>query len=614
MEPDDPTRNGLVLLPALTGPDGRAIRRALDDAGIATQLCTADSLASEVRAGIGTIVLAEEAMSEPLVRKLAALIEEQPIWSDIPLVILTTPKRIVSEHWRPVRNAPSIRNATFLERPMKIATLVQAVRVALRGRAKQYRLRDQMREREQLLARSERNEQRLSAVLNNTRMAVFFMDDRQHCTFMNAAAEKLTGYNLVEAQGRALHDLLHHTYPDGRHYPLHECPIDRAFPENHQTQGEEVFIHKHGQFYPVAFTASPIRNEDVIVGTVIEVQDISKKKADIARLDMMMNELNHRVKNTLATVQSTFVQTLQGENISDHARESVMSRVIALARSHDLLTEKSWVSASLREVASRALAPFGATELSSSRFSITGDSFELHAKPALAIAMGLHELATNAVKYGALSVDGGHVDLSWTLLADDVLQLRWNERGGPPVKEPARSGFGRRLIERGLAHELGGAASILFRHDGVVCEINIPTVTALVPKMKRISESNPASLKGRKILLVEDEMMVAMLVEAVLENEGCTVISAGHLEQATLLATEHGLDAAVLDVNLHGKPSYPVADALAARGIPFVFATGYGDVQLLRLYPTHLVLAKPYRPEELIATLSSLIAAKEGAS
>lgn len=126
--------------------------------------------------------------------------------------------------------------------------------------------------------------------------------------------------------------------------------------------------------------------------------------------------------------------------------------------------------------------------------------------------------------------------------------------------------------------------------------------------------SNPALLKGREILLVEDEMMVAMLVEAVLENEGCTVISAGHLEQATLLATEQALDAAVLDVNLHGKPSYPVADALAARGIPFIFATGFGDVELLRLYPTHLVLAKPYRPEDLIATLSSLIAAKAGAS
>lgn len=119
-------------------------------------------------------------------------------------------------------------------------------------------------------------------------------------------------------------------------------------------------------------------------------------------------------------------------------------------------------------------------------------------------------------------------------------------------------------------------------------------------------------LKGRKILLVEDEMMVAMLLEAVLENEGCTVISVGHLERATLLATERAIDAAVLDVNLHGKRSYPVADALAARGIPFVFSTGYGDVDLQRLYPSRPVLAKPYRPENLIATLLDLIAATAG--
>lgn len=479
---DDLLRESLVLLLALAPPDGCAVMRAMGEAGIAAQLCTAGDLSREGRAGIGTIVLAEEAMSEPLVRKLAALIEEQALWSDIPLVILKAPKRDASEHWRPIWNTPSIRNATFLERPMRITTLVQAVKVALRGREKQYRLRDQIREREQLLALSEKNEQRLSAVLNNTRMAVFIMDNRQCCTFMNAAAEQLTGYSLVETQGRSLHQTLHHTHPDGRPYPLHECAIARAFLENDQIEGEEIFIHKDGHFYPVAFTASPIRQKDVIVGTVIEVRDITKRKADIARLHLMMNELNHRVKNTLATVQSIFLQTLQGETISDHARERVMSRVMALARSHDLLTERGWVSAPLREVASRALEPFGATADASSKFSIAGDAFELQAKPALAISMALHELATNAVKYGSLVVEGGFVDLSWNLVAGDILKLKWIERGGPSVEAPVRGGFGRRLIERGLAHELGGEARIRFDHDGVICEIDIPTKTAIVAK------------------------------------------------------------------------------------------------------------------------------------
>ena len=123
---------------------------------------------------------------------------------------------------------------------------------------------------------------------------------------------------------------------------------------------------------------------------------------------------------------------------------------------------------------------------------------------------------------------------------------------------------------------------------------------------------NRSLLKGRNILLVEDEMMVAILLEAVLENEGCNVISVGHLEQATRLATERAIDVAILDVNLHGHRSYPVADALVARAIPFVFATGYGDVDIITLYPTRPVLTKPYKPDSLIAILTDLIATASG--
>lgn len=314
-------------------------------------------------------------------------------------------------------------------------------------------------------------------------MAVFFMDGEQRCSFMNDAAEKLTGYTLAETQGRTLHEVVHHTNPDGRPYPIHECPIDRAFPENNQTDGEEVFVHRDGHFYPVAFTASPIRSGESIVGTVIEVRDITNEKADLARLQMMMNELNHRVKNTLVTVQSIFVQTLDGEAVSETAKERVMSRVMALSRSHDLLTEQSWISASLRDIVHRALLPFGSTGGESGRFLFSSNDFDFRAKPAVALAMGLHELATNAVKHGALSIDGGCVDISWEMVSADVLQLRWVERGGPLVEVPMRKGFGLKLIERGLAHELGGAVRVSFNPEGVVCEIDIPTAMALVGKV-----------------------------------------------------------------------------------------------------------------------------------
>lgn len=119
-------------------------------------------------------------------------------------------------------------------------------------------------------------------------------------------------------------------------------------------------------------------------------------------------------------------------------------------------------------------------------------------------------------------------------------------------------------------------------------------------------------LEGRSILLVEDEMMVAMLLQSVFENEGCNVICVGHLAQATLLAQERVFDAAVLDVNLHGQRSYPVADALAARGIPFVFSTGYRDVDIAVLYPGRPFVTKPYEPDALISVLAALIATASG--
>lgn len=142
---------------------------------------------------------------------------------------------------------------------------------------------------------------RLDTVLNNTTMAVFLMDDRQECVYMNPAAEKLTGYRFQETKGRPLHDVIHHTYPDGRPFPLHECAIDRAFPEGNQVQGEDTFVHRDGSFYPVAYTASPIRNDQgKPIGTVIEARHI---EAEIQAREAMANfnvALQERVEKAIA--------------------------------------------------------------------------------------------------------------------------------------------------------------------------------------------------------------------------------------------------------------------------------------------------------------------------
>lgn len=329
-----------------------------------------------------------------------------------------------------------------------------------------------IKQAEEALQESER---RLNAVLDNASVAVFLMDEHQHCVYMNAAAEKLTGYTLAETLGRSLHSVIHHTRPDGSHYPIEDCPIDRAFPECHLTTGEDVFVHKDGTFYPVAFTASPIQDAtSKVIGTIIEVRDIRIEKRSQEQQKILIAELNHRVKNTLATVQSIVAQTLRNEADPGLVRSSVEARLVMLSRAHDVLTRESWEGAALYEIIGEALAPY---QSSDRNIVIHGPHTRLTPRMALALSMALHELATNAVKYGALSIPGGVIQVRWNLLgelAGTRLHLRWEESNGPAVTAPTRRGFGTRLIEGGLARDLDGEVRISFDPTGVVCELDVP--------------------------------------------------------------------------------------------------------------------------------------------
>jgi PAS domain S-box-containing protein len=328
-------------------------------------------------------------------------------------------------------------------------------------------------ERARVEKRLKQTTQRLDAILDNTQMAIFLMDERQHCVFMNAAAEALTGYTLAETQDRTLHDLIHHTRPDGAPFPIEECAIDRAFPENNNQTGEEVFVHKDGHFYPVAFTASPVRDEaSRTVGTVIEARDITAEKQAEEHLKLLVLELNHRVKNNLATVQAIAVQTLRGSETPAEAREAFLRRITALATAHDILTREQWEGVGVTEVARGVLdALHGAAE----RVQMEGPEVRLPPKAALSLSMAFHELGTNALKYGALSTPDGGVLLTWALGSEgQELLLRWTEHGGPPVAPPTTRGFGSRLLERGLAAELRGEVKMIFDPEGLSCTIRAP--------------------------------------------------------------------------------------------------------------------------------------------
>ena len=204
-----------------------------------------------------------------------------------------------------------------------------------------------------------------------------------------------------------------------------------------------------------------------LLGATVDITD--RKRAEL-HLRLLVNELNHRVKNSLATIQAIAAQSFNASRSLAQAQEAFSSRIVALAEAHDLLTRENWEGAELHDLASRlALLHGGAV-----RFELIGPAVRLSPRAALSLSMALHELATNAVKYGALSTPAGRVTLQWDLTPGpgaERLDLTWTESGGPPVTPPTQRGFGSRLIERGLAAELSGEAAIRFEPDGVVGHI-----------------------------------------------------------------------------------------------------------------------------------------------
>jgi PAS domain S-box-containing protein len=206
-------------------------------------------------------------------------------------------------------------------------------------------------------------------------------------------------------------------------------------------------------------------------GIGVVFNDISDRKRAEAHRELLLNELNHRVRNTLATVQSMASQTLRNAGVDQGVHRVLEARLITLSNVHNVLTDNIWDNADLQDVVQAALKPHQAP--GRERFEISGPRLRLWPKSAVAVSMALHELCTNAIKYGALSVDSGRVAISWAV-DGDRFRLQWQERGGPKVAPPTRKGFGSRLIERGLAAELRGEARLDYPPEGVVCTVDAP--------------------------------------------------------------------------------------------------------------------------------------------
>ena len=329
--------------------------------------------------------------------------------------------------------------------------------------------------------------------------------------------------------------------------------------------------------------------------------DMTERKHAEERQLLLAREVDHRAKNALTLVQSILRLTRAGD--IDEYIEAVEGRIKALSRAHTILSHARWEGADLASLVDEELAPY--TFPGSEQVSVTGPKAFLDPSTAQALALTLHELASNAAKYGSLSSPNGRLSLAWNI-EQDQLTLRWIESGGPRVLRPATSGFGTKIILGSIERQLQGAVTFEWRPDGMRCLLAVPRPKPgeVSNALDRVTQSLAAhsadktDLRAHRIMVVEDEALIAMVLVDHLQEIGLSAVGP-FSRVADALKVDEELDAAILDVNLGGESVYPVADMLHARGIPFVFMTGYGSASIDPRFAMVPVLQKPIEAKAL---------------
>jgi PAS domain S-box-containing protein len=373
--------------------------------------------------------------------------------------------------------------------------------------------------------------------------------------------------------------------------------------------------HENGSWIEILDRGAVLRDEagrtHRIIGTVT---DVTQRRQAEERQTLLLAELDHRVKNMLAVVQSVVMQTRTSAQSLDGFAVALEGRLHAMARTHSLLTQSRWEGARLDAIVAEELSPYSGE---TGRVSVAGPELVLRPKAAMALSLACHELATNAAKYGSLSRPGGRVHVVWTVVQGCV-RLSWTESGGPPVKRPERRGFGLQAIERILGYELSGRAQVDFHPGGLSCRIEVPAreLVGCVDEDASAGAAEPAPVplpgsSRRRILVVEDSALIALEIEEAVRNLGFDVLGpVGRLSAAMELAQTQPVDGALLDINLDGVQVYPVADLLRERGVPIVFATGYDRRTVLPArFESVPTLAKPFSPSELARLLATTVKA-----
>ena len=433
-------------------------------------------------------------------------------------------------------------------------------------------------------------------------------------TSWNAGATRIFGYEPKEMIGQSIIKII----PPELRQEEDEI-LAKLKRGEHIAHYETVRLAKDGRRLNISLSVSPVFDKTGrIIGASKIARDVTEKKRVEAIQRVLIEELNHRVKNTLAMTQAIASQSLRHARSASDFVESFTGRVQALAKAHSLLTDRKLEGAELTELVREQVTLGVADE----RVICSGPTVILGAQPAIHLALVLHELATNARKYGGLSVPQGRLSVKWEVHSSGsrTLLLDWTESGGPQVSAPLTAGFGTTLIERTLQTH-GGQATVRYGVTGVTCKLRLPLGETARPEVEAalaaLSISAHAQVRGqtdgrifegRMILIVEDEPLLAMELETNLNALGCkTLRSAATLNAAKAAIGDSGCDAALVDVNLGGRQADELAVALTRKNIPFAFVTGYGREGLPAGFKEVAILSKPFAKEELLVVLAQLL-------
>ncbi|RZJ90435.1 MAG: response regulator, partial [Brevundimonas sp.] len=410
------------------------------------------------------------------------------------------------------------------------------------------------------------------------------------------------------------------------HKPVEYGPNGpRLSPRESFAEWKEL-VEAHSQ----PFTASEIRVAETLRATLIEVvlrladEASAERQQASARQELLIAELNHRVRNILGLIRGLIRQSQPADSDVADFVKVVDGRIHALARAHNQITDDHWGPAPLQALIDAEAAAFVDDR---DRIVTQGEAVFLNPNAYSTMALVVHELVTNSNKYGSLSTPAGQVTMGWHRTPSGDLVLEWRESGGPAVSAPKRKGFGTTIIQRSVPYDLGGTAKVDYDPKGVhalFCipgrHLSEPRSVAGSPSIKypRPAVGHPqptpnAMLKGHDVLLVEDSLIIALDAEDIATRLGAaTVTTAATVEGALDNIAANRPTVAMLDINLGDRTSYPIADRLAELNIPFLFATGYGEQANPPMeHRGRLIVQKPYTLENVARALDSLIGLPE---